>query len=207
MVIDVTIPGIEKLRDTLRAKSEEFKTVVKIGRTHLMDATPLTLGQEFSGYVSQLNHGLKALKNTLDHLSELALGGTAVGTGINTPRGYDVKVADYIAQFTGLPFRTAENKFEALAAHDAIVESHGALKQIAVSLMKIANDIRMLASGPRSGIGEIHIPDKRTRIVHYAGQGKSYPKRSCYHGGSASYGQRCNHFHRRFKRALRTECI
>jgi fumarate hydratase, class II len=159
MLMDVTIPGVEKLRDTLQAKSEAFKSVVKIGRTHLMDATPLTLGQEFSGYVSQLNHGLKALRNTLDHLSELALGGTAVGTGINTPQGYDVKVAEYIAEFTGLPFRTAENKFEALAAHDAIVESHGALKQIAVSLMKIANDIRMLASGPRSGIGEIHIPD------------------------------------------------
>jgi len=159
MLIDVTIPGIEKLRDTLQAKSEAFKGVVKIGRTHLMDATPLTLGQEFSGYVSQLSHGLKALRNTLDHLSELALGGTAVGTGINTPKGYDVKVAEYIAKFTNLPFRTAENKFEALASHDAIVESHGALKQIAVSLMKIANDIRMLASGPRSGIGEIHIPD------------------------------------------------
>lgn len=159
MVVKTTIPGVEKLRDTLQAKVEEFKDVVKIGRTHLMDATPLTLGQEFSGYVSQLTHGLKALRNTLDHLSELALGGTAVGTGINTPKGYDVKVAEYIAQFTGLPFITAENKFEALAAHDAIVETHGALKQIAVSLMKIANDIRMLASGPRSGIGEIHIPD------------------------------------------------
>ena len=159
MVMNTTIPGVEKLRDALKAKSEAFKDVVKIGRTHLMDATPLTLGQEFSGYVSQLTHGLKALRNTLDHLSELALGGTAVGTGINTPKGYDVKVAEYISQFTGLPFRTAENKFEALAAHDAIVESHGALKQIAVSLMKIANDIRMLASGPRSGIGEIHIPD------------------------------------------------
>ncbi|HEY0896603.1 MAG TPA: class II fumarate hydratase [Sphingobacteriaceae bacterium] len=159
MVMDVTIPGIEQLRNTLQAKSEAFRDVVKIGRTHLMDATPLTLGQEFSGYVSQLNHGLKALRNTLDHLAELALGGTAVGTGINTPAGYDVKVAEYIAQFTGLPFRTAENKFEALAAHDAIVETHGALKQIAVSLMKIANDIRMLASGPRSGIGEIFIPE------------------------------------------------
>lgn len=159
MVITVTIPGVEKLRDALQTKVEAFKDVVKIGRTHLMDATPLTLGQEFSGYVSQLNHGLKALNNTLDHLSELALGGTAVGTGINTPKGYDVKVAEYIAKFTGLPFKTAENKFEALAAHDAIVESHGALKQISVSLMKIANDIRMLASGPRSGIGEIHIPD------------------------------------------------
>ncbi|MGI4729746.1 MAG: class II fumarate hydratase [Janthinobacterium lividum] len=159
VVMETTIPGVEKLRDTLQAKGEEFKNVVKIGRTHLMDATPLTLGQEFSGYVSQLTHGLKALRNTLDHLSELALGGTAVGTGINTPKGYDVKVAEYIAQFTNLPFITAENKFEALAAHDAIVETHGALKQIAVSLMKIANDIRMLASGPRSGIGEIHIPD------------------------------------------------
>lgn len=159
MVMEVTIPGIEKLRDALQLKVEKFKDVVKIGRTHLMDATPLTLGQEFSGYVSQLNHGLKALRNTLDHLSELALGGTAVGTGINTPKGYDVKVADYIAKFTGIPFITADNKFEALAAHDAIVESHGALKQIAVSLMKIGNDIRMLASGPRSGIGEIHIPD------------------------------------------------
>lgn len=159
MVSEVTIPGVEKLRDALQMKVEKFKDVVKIGRTHLMDATPLTLGQEFSGYVSQLNHGLKALRNTLDHLSELALGGTAVGTGINTPKGYDVKVADYIAKFTGIPFVTAENKFEALAAHDAIVETHGALKQIAVSLMKIANDIRLLASGPRSGIGEIHIPD------------------------------------------------
>lgn len=158
-VLEVTIPGVEKLRDTLQAKSTAFKEVVKIGRTHLMDATPLTLGQEFSGYVSQLNHGLKALRNTLDHLAELALGGTAVGTGINTPKGYDVKVAAYIAQFTNIPFRTAENKFEALAAHDAIVETHGALKQLAVSLMKIGNDIRMLASGPRSGIGEIYIPE------------------------------------------------
>ena len=158
-VLEVTIPGVEKLRDTLQAKSTAFKDVVKIGRTHLMDATPLTLGQEFSGYVSQLNHGLKALRNTLDHLAELALGGTAVGTGINTPKGYDVKVAAYIAQFTNIPFRTAENKFEALAAHDALVETHGALKQLAVSLMKIGNDIRMLASGPRSGIGELYIPE------------------------------------------------
>ncbi len=158
-VVEITIPGIEKLRDTLKAKSEAFKNVIKIGRTHLMDATPLTLGQEFSGYVSQLDHGLKALRNTLDHLSELALGGTAVGTGLNTPVGYDVKVAEYIAKFTGLPFVTAKNKFEALASHDGIVESHGALKQIAVSLNKIANDIRMMASGPRSGIGEILIPE------------------------------------------------
>ncbi|AFL96982.1 class II fumarate hydratase [Ornithobacterium rhinotracheale] len=157
-IAEVTIPGVEKLKDALKAKSEEFKDIVKIGRTHLMDATPLTLGQEFSGYASQLEHGLKALKNTLDHLSELALGGTAVGTGLNTPQGYDVKVAEYIAKFTGLPFKTAPNKFEALAAHDAIVETHGALKQIAVSLNKIANDIRMMASGPRSGIGEIIIP-------------------------------------------------
>jgi fumarate hydratase class II len=158
MLVETTIPGIEKLRDTLQAKSEAFKDVVKIGRTHLMDATPLTIGQEFSGYVSQLNHGLKALKNTLAHLSELALGGTAVGTGLNTPAGYDVLVAQKIAEFTGLPFVTAGNKFEALAAHDAIVESHGALKQIAVSLNKIANDIRMMASGPRSGIGELILP-------------------------------------------------
>jgi len=157
-IAEVTIPGVEQLRDTLQAKSEAFKDVVKIGRTHLMDATPLTLGQEFSGYVSQLNHGLKALRNTLDHLSELALGGTAVGTGLNTPKGYDVLVAKYIAEFTELPFITAENKFEALAAHDAIVETHGALKLLAVSLNKIANDIRMMASGPRSGIGEIIIP-------------------------------------------------
>lgn len=159
IIIETTIPGIEQLRDTLQLKSEAFKEVVKIGRTHLMDATPLTLGQELSGYVSQLNHGLKALKNTLDHLSELALGGTAVGTGLNTPKGYDIKVAEYIADFTKLPFKTAENKFEALAAHDAMVETHGALKQLAVSLNKIANDIRMMASGPRSGIGEILIPE------------------------------------------------
>ena len=157
-LIDVTIPGVEQLRNTLKNKAEDFKAVVKIGRTHLMDATPLTLGQEFSGYVSQLDHGIKALKNTLDHLGELALGGTAVGTGLNTPKGYDVSVAKYIAEFTGLPFVTAKNKFEALAAHDAIVETHGALKQLAVSLNKIANDIRMMASGPRSGIGEITIP-------------------------------------------------
>mgnify|MGYP002639437788 FL=1 len=157
-VIEVTIPGVTTLRDALLQKSKAFANVVKIGRTHLMDATPLTLGQEFSGYASQLTHGLKALNNTLDHLSELALGGTAVGTGINTPKGYDVVVAKYIAEFTGMPFKTAENKFEALAAHDAIVETHGALKQLAVSLMKIANDIRMLASGTRSGIGEINIP-------------------------------------------------
>ncbi|MCK0156651.1 class II fumarate hydratase [Cellulophaga sp. F20128] len=157
-IVENTIPGVKQLRDTLDKKSKEFAKVVKIGRTHLMDATPLTLGQEFSGYVSQLNHGLKALENTLPHLSELALGGTAVGTGLNTPAGYDVLVAKYIAEFTGLPFITAENKFEALAAHDAIVESHGALKLLAVSLNKIANDIRMMASGPRSGIGEIIIP-------------------------------------------------
>ncbi|TVZ59566.1 fumarase class II [Flavobacteriaceae bacterium MAR_2010_105] len=157
-IADITIPGVIKLRNTLHEKSIAFKDCVKIGRTHLMDATPLTLGQEFSGYVSQLDHGLKALENTMPHLAELALGGTAVGTGLNTPKGYDVLVAKYIAQFTGLPFITAENKFEALAAHDALVETHGALKQLAVSLNKIANDIRMMASGPRSGIGEIIIP-------------------------------------------------
>lgn len=159
ILAEVTIPGIKKLRDTLAAKSKEFMHVVKIGRTHFMDATPLTLGQEISGYVSQLDHGLKAINNTLAHLSELALGGTAVGTGINTPKGYSENVAKHIASLTNLPFVTAENKFEALAAHDAIVEAHGALKTVAVSLMKIANDIRMLSSGPRSGIGEIFIPD------------------------------------------------
>ena len=158
MLIETTIPSVENLKDTLLAKSKDFMDVVKIGRTHLMDATPLTLGQEFSGYVSQLDHGLKALFNTLPHLSELALGGTAVGTGINTPPGYSKLVASKIAEFTSLPFVSASNKFEALAAHDAIVESHGALKQLAVSLNKIANDIRLLASGPRSGIGEIVIP-------------------------------------------------
>ncbi|PQL94414.1 class II fumarate hydratase [Apibacter adventoris] len=158
-IVDHTIPAIEKLKNTLEKKSEKFKDIVKIGRTHLMDATPLTLGQEFSGYVAQLNHAIKAIKNTLPHLSELALGGTAVGTGLNTPKGYDVKVANYIAEFTKLPFITAHNKYEALAAHDAIVETHGALKQAAVSLYKIAQDIRLLASGPRSGIGEIHIPE------------------------------------------------
>ena len=156
---ETTLPGIRKLRDTLAAKAEAFMEVVKIGRTHFMDATPLTLGQEFSGYVSQLDHGLRAIENTLPHLSELALGGTAVGTGINTPDGYADNVAGHIARLTGLPFVSAQNKFEALAAHDAIVESHGALKTVAVALMKIANDIRMLSSGPRAGIGEIHIPD------------------------------------------------
>jgi len=159
MLVHTTLPGIEKLRNTLAEKSKAFMKVVKIGRTHFMDATPLTLGQEFSGYVSQLDHGIRAIKNTLPHLSELALGGTAVGTGINTPDGYAEDVARHIAELTGLPFVTAENKFEALAAHDAIVETHGALKTIAVSLMKIANDVRMLSSGPRSGIGEIFIPD------------------------------------------------
>jgi len=159
MLVDITIPGIEKLHRTLVEKSKQFMHIVKIGRTHFMDATPLTVGQEFSGYASQLAHGLKAIKNTLPHLAELALGGTAVGTGINTPPNYAKNVAQKIADLTSLPFITAENKFEALAAHDAIVETHGALKTVAVSLMKIANDIRMLSSGPRSGIGEIHIPD------------------------------------------------
>jgi fumarate hydratase, class II len=159
MLSELTIPALKKLRDVLDAKSREFMHVVKIGRTHFMDATPLTVGQEFSGYVSQLDHGIKAIENTLPHLAELALGGTAVGTGINTPEGYSENVAKEIATLTGLPFITAKNKFEALAAHDAIVESHGALKTVAASLMKIANDIRMLSSGPRSGIGEIFIPD------------------------------------------------
>ncbi len=158
ILVGKTIPGIKKLRNELARKCEEMDEVVKIGRTHWMDATPLTLGQEFSGYVSQLDHGIKAIENTLPHLAELALGGTAVGTGLNTPDGYAEKVAETIASLTNLPFVTAENKFESLAAHDAVVESHGALKQVAVSLMKIANDIRMLASGPRSGIGEIVIP-------------------------------------------------
>lgn len=157
-IITNTLPGITTLRNALDKKAKTFEKVVKIGRTHLMDATPLTLGQEFSGYVSQLDHGIRAINNTLEHLSEVALGGTAVGTGINTPKGYSEKVAHYIAEFTGLPFISAHNKFEALAAHDAIVESHGALKQVSVSLNKIANDIRMMASGPRSGIGEIIIP-------------------------------------------------
>lgn len=158
MIIEVTLPGVKKLREALHEKALAFQSVVKIGRTHLMDATPLTLGQEFSGYVSQLDHGIKALTNTFDHLSELALGGTAVGTGINTPKGYAEEVAAFIATFTGLPFKTAANKFEALASHDAFVETHGALKQLAVSLNKIANDIRLMASGPRSGIGELMIP-------------------------------------------------
>jgi len=158
-LVEKTFPAVEQLRDSLAKKSEDFKDIIKVGRTHLMDATPLTLGQEFSGYAAQLDYGLKALSNTLEHLRELALGGTAVGTGLNAPKNYDTKVAKYISEFTGLPFITAPNKFEALAAHDAIVESHGALKQIAISLFKIAQDIRMMASGPRSGIGEIFIPE------------------------------------------------
>ena len=158
-LVEKTFPAVERLRDSLAKKSEDFKDIIKVGRTHLMDATPLTLGQEFSGYAAQLDYGLKALSNTLEHLRELALGGTAVGTGLNAPKNYDTKVAKYISEFTELPFVTAPNKFEALAAHDAIVESHGALKQIAVSLFKIAQDIRMMASGPRSGIGEIFIPE------------------------------------------------
>jgi len=158
MVVETTLPGLQKLRDALNEKAEAFKDIVKIGRTHLMDATPLTLRQEFSGYVSQLDHGIKALKNTLEHLAELALGGTAVGTGINTPKGYSEKVAENIAKLTGLPFVTAPNKFEALSAHDAIVETSGALKQLAVSLMHIANNLRLLASGPRCGIGEVILP-------------------------------------------------
>jgi len=159
MLVEKTIPAIEQLQKTFAQKASDFKDIVKIGRTHLMDATPITLGQEISGYAAQLSYGLKAIRHTLDHLSELALGGTAVGTGLNAPDGYDGLVAKYISEFTGLPFKTAPNKFEALAAHDAIVESHGALKQVAISLHKIAHDIRMLASGPRSGIGELLIPE------------------------------------------------
>jgi fumarate hydratase class II len=159
MLVETTIPGVEALRNTLAAKAEAFKDIVKTGRTHLMDATPLTLGDEFGGYVSQLDHGLRALKATLPHLAELALGGTAVGTGLNTPQGYAEKVAATIAELTGLPFVTAENKFEALSAHDAIVESSGALKTLAVSLMHIGNNIRLLASGPRCSIAEIKLPE------------------------------------------------
>jgi fumarate hydratase class II len=158
-VVEHTLPAVDKLRSTLQKKTAEFQDIVKIGRTHLMDATPLTLGQEFSAYVAQLDYAVKAITNTFEHLQEIALGGTAVGTGLNTPGGYDVLVAKYISDFTGLPFVTAPNKFEALAAHDAIVETHGALKQLAVALYKIAQDIRLLASGPRSGIGEILIPE------------------------------------------------
>jgi fumarate hydratase class II len=159
MLVQHTLPCVQRLRDTLQRKSEAFRDVVKIGRTHLMDATPLTLGQELSGFVSQLDHGMRAIRHSLAHLAELALGGTAVGTGLNTPPGFAARVAERIAQLTGQPFRSAENKFEALGAHDAIVEASGALKTLAVSLMKIANDVRLLASGPRSGIGEILIPE------------------------------------------------
>ena len=154
-----TIPAIKNLRDTLDSKARDFKNIVKTGRTHFMDTTPLTLGQEFSGYVTQLNKSLTAINHSLEAVKELALGGTAVGTGLNTPKGYDVLVAKKIAEFTGLPFETAENKFEALAAHDAVVELSGALKRTAVSLMKIGNDIRMLSSGPRCGIGELLLPE------------------------------------------------
>jgi fumarate hydratase class II len=157
--VDLTLPGIRLLRDTLAAKADAFKSIVKTGRTHFMDATPLTLGQEFGGYVQQLNNGIRAIENALEMVAELALGGTAVGTGLNTPAGYDVVVAEKIAALTGKPFRTAPNKFEALAAHDAMVELSGAFRRVSVSLMKIGNDIRMLSSGPRSGIGEIVIPD------------------------------------------------
>ncbi|QIK16868.1 class II fumarate hydratase [Blattabacterium sp. DPU] len=158
-LVKKTIPSIQKLKETLEEKSKLFHNIIKIGRTHLMDATPITLGQEFSGYVSQIDHGLNAIKKTLDHLSELAIGGTAVGTGLNAPKGYDIKITEYISKYTGLPFKIAKNKFEAIASHDAIVGSHSALKQIAISLMKISNDIRFLSSGPRSGIGEIYIPE------------------------------------------------
>lgn len=159
VLINKTLPAIEKLKNTLKKKSEDFRKVIKIGRTHLMDAVPLTLGQEFSAYVAQLEYSIKAIKNTLVHLSEIALGGTAIGTGLNAPKGYSELTAMYISKFTGLPFITAPNKFEAIANHDAIIESHGSLKQLAVALYKIANDIRYLGSGPRAGIGEIFIPE------------------------------------------------
>jgi len=158
ILVEHTIPALKSLRGTLLKKSDEYMNIVKIGRTHCMDATPLTLGQEFSGYAAQLEHGIKALENTLSHLRELAIGGTAVGTGLNSPKGYDRTVVDHINTFTSLQFSPAANKFEALASHDALVEAHGALKQLAVSLMKIANDIRLLSSGPRCGLGEISIP-------------------------------------------------
>ncbi|WP_185864546.1 class II fumarate hydratase [Blattabacterium cuenoti] len=158
-LVEKTIPAIRKLRDSLEKKAKLFRNIIKIGRTHLMDATPITLGQEFSGYVSQINHGLNSVEKTLYSLSELAIGGTAVGTGLNSPKGYDVKVTEYISKYTGYPFKASSNKFSSLASHDAMVESHGAIKQIAVSLIKISNDIRFLSSGPRSGIGEIFIPE------------------------------------------------
>jgi len=158
-LVEITLPGVKKLRDTLKLKANEFKNIVKTGRTHLMDATPLTLGQEFSGYAAQLDYAIQNIEATMPHLSELALGGTAVGTGLNAPKGYDVKVADKIALLTGYPFKTAPNKFEALSAHDAIVEASGALKTLAVSLMHIANNIRLSASGPRCGIGELQLPE------------------------------------------------
>lgn len=158
LIVEQTLPALKSLRDSIQKKSEAFKEIVKIGRTHLMDATPLTLGQEFSGYVAQLGYAIKALESTLDHLRELALGGTAVGTGINAPKGFDKEVSEMIAKLTGYPFITAPNKFEALSAHDAVVETSGALKQTAISLMKIANDIRFLGSGPRCGLGELNLP-------------------------------------------------
>jgi len=158
LIVENTLPALHQLKKTLSQKSKEFENVIKIGRTHMMDATPLSFGQEFSGYVAQIGYGIKAIENSLPHLAELALGGTAVGTGINAPKGYAERVASYIAEFTGHPFVTAPNKFEALASHDAFVETHGALRQVAVSLNKIANDIRVMSSGPRSGIGELSIP-------------------------------------------------
>ena len=186
-VVEVTIPGIKKLRNQFEKKSKAFEKVIKIGRTHLMDATPITLGQEFSGYVAQLNFGLLALERSLDHLKELALGGTAVGTGLNTPKGYDKRVAEYISKFTDLPFVTAQNKFEALAAHDAIVEAHGSLKQLAVSLNKIANDIRLMGSGPRSGIGELNLPANEPGSSIYAGKSQSNSMRSLNYGLCTSH--------------------
>ncbi len=184
------LPAVAALRDTLKKKSEKFQSIIKIGRTHLMDATPLTLGQEFSGYAHQLTNGIERIESTLPKLAELALGGTAVGTGLNTKKGYDEKVAAKIAELTGLPFKTAPNKFESLAAHDAMVMTSGALKTLACSLMKIANDVRWLASGPRCGLGELMIPGERAGLLHHAGQGESHPVRGRNHGGRAGHRER-----------------
>ena len=202
ITMEVTIPGIKKLKDSLSEKAIEYKDIVKTGRTHFMDATPLTLGQEFSGYVQQLDKGIRAVNNALNSVSEIALGGTAVGTGLNTPKGYAKSVAKKIATLSGLPFITAPNKFESLAAHDAMVELSGAFRRVAVSLMKIGNDIRMLGSGPRCGIGELYTSGKRTGLKYYAGESKSYSGRSINNGGSSGDGQRCGGGHWRQQRTV-----
>ena len=206
-IVQTTLPGVERLRDALSAKAEELKGVVKIGRTHLMDATPLTFGQEFGGYVAQLDHSMKAIRNTLDHLAELALGGTAVGTGLNAPEGYAEKVAAYMAESMGHPFVTAPNKFEALAAHDAVVEAHGALKQLAVSCNKIAHDIRMMGSGPRSGIGELSLPANEPGSSIMPGKVNPTQAEALDHGVRPSDGQRRGRDHWRRSRAFRTQCF